>query len=275
MQEDTVGMLIPALKVPEWQDAALSILKYLLKDGPVNSNLMRKILDKLIKALQEVDNMGQLSFAEELGVVVYHLSVKYTDTAVGQDFANKVKEVFVTTNLKQAYEKARSQKKGYFNWSDPNSATDEEKVPFRGLANIGNSKYDLFWLRFILIRVACYMNSFLQALFMTKEFRYRILNLTLTELGYQKTDPDQLKDGKIDPAVIANKKKVFAIFQLQKVFALLMGAQRPAINPSFLKAVLPDFFRNSFAQQDSSEFGKVYLDEIERSLKDTSESVIF
>ena len=118
------------------------------------------------------------------------------------------------------------------------------------------------------------MNSFLQALYMTKEFRYRVLNITLTELGYTKTDPDMIKDGKIDPSVLANRKKVFAIFLLHKVFALLMNAQRPAINPQFFKAILPDFFKNSFAQQDSSEFGKVYLDDIERSLKDTTEKVM-
>lgn len=117
------------------------------------------------------------------------------------------------------------------------------------------------------------MNSFVQALFMTKEFRYRILCLSLSELGQTKNDMDQLQESKADPHYLASRKKLVAMFQLQKVFALLMTAQRPAINPQFFKASLPDFFKNSFAQQDSSEFGKVYLDEIEKSIKDTNEKV--
>lgn len=38
--------------------------------------------------------------------------------------------------------------------------------------------------------------------------------------------------------------------------------------------MLPDLFRNSFFQHDSSEFGRIFLDELERSLKDTNDKVI-
>lgn len=118
------------------------------------------------------------------------------------------------------------------------------------------------------------MNSFVQALFMTKEFRYRVLSLPVTELGQFKADAEQTKEGKVDPATVASRKKLVSVFQLQKIFALLMSAQRPAVTPNFFKASLPDFFKNSFAQQDSSEFGKVYLDEVERNIRDTADKVL-
>lgn len=139
VQEDNMPMIISALKLSEWQDASLSILKFLLKDGPINSTLMKRVIDKLFKTLQELEFTAQLGFSEELAIVVYQLSLKYANTPVGQEFETRIKELYTTANLHQALEKAKAQKQGFQNWSDPNSAALQEQLPFRGINNIGNS----------------------------------------------------------------------------------------------------------------------------------------
>lgn len=69
-------------------------------------------------------------------------------------------------------------------------------------------------------------------------------------------------------------KKVAPAYQLQRLFALLFQSKRLAINPSFFRNVLPDFFRMSFMQQDASEFAKIYLDTFEIAMKNTNKEVI-
>ena len=171
------------------------------------------------------------------------------------------------------------------------------------------------------------MNSFMQALYMTKDFRYKILSIDITftlnkddnqmqiEQSNKKTiinnanntkiqeikvDDDELQNvgpvvlaelpvspqlpieqnkiiekKSLEQAQIANRKRVLVFFQLQKLFAYLLQSERDSIPPNFFKASLPDDFKNSHAQQDSSEFGKIYLDYLEKSLVNTPERVKF
>jgi uncharacterized UBP type Zn finger protein len=58
------------------------------------------------------------------------------------------------------------------------------------------------------------------------------------------------------------------------LFALLHQSQRNDIYPAFFKAILPEFFRDTNAQQDSSEFGRVFLDQVEGWFKGAGEEDI-
>ena len=98
------------------------------------------------------------------------------------------------------------------------------------------------------------MNSFLQTLYMTNKFRKRVLSMKFNSLQ--------------------NFKQISSGFQLQRLFALLLYSKRRYIIPNFFKAILPDYMKNSHQQQDSSEFGKIYLDCLETSLKFSNDDVL-
>ncbi|XP_030055203.1 ubiquitin carboxyl-terminal hydrolase 35 [Microcaecilia unicolor] len=104
------------------------------------------------------------------------------------------------------------------------SKSDTGKI---GLVNLGNT---------------CYMNSVLQALFMTPEFRRSVLCL---------------RESNSQPLMM----------KLQWLFAFLEHSQRPAISPeSFLSSSLPPWFYPG-AQQDCSEYLKYLLNRLHEEEK--------
>lgn len=113
------------------------------------------------------------------------------------------------------------------------------------------------------------MNSFVQSLFLTNEFTQRILNLkgtVLTSTTKEESNEEEKKN---------RLESIKSIpLQLQKLFALMMKSIRPFIRPLTFRATLPPFFRNNYEQHDSSEFAKIFLDELEKSLKLTDEKVL-
>jgi hypothetical protein len=106
------------------------------------------------------------------------------------------------------------------------------------------------------------MNSVLQALYMTYEFRKAVLQIDF-KLDLVK------KEGSSNNEKYKNFKKISTAYQLQKLFALMFQSKRNTINPGFFRNMLPDFFKNSFSQQDASEFFKIYIETFENSIKES------
>lgn len=118
------------------------------------------------------------------------------------------------------------------------------------------------------------MNSFVQALYMTKLFRYRILAQgDLVRKMCTGTELKEIGEAATDANVAQEKKRAVNLFQLQKLFAFMTASEREAIAPGFLKATLPGHFKTSHTQEDSSEFGRIYLDDLEKNLVNTEEKV--
>lgn len=87
---------------------------------------------------------------------------------------------------------------------------------------------------------------------MTKEFRYRFLRFKFLELE---------EGGDL-------------LLQTQKLFALLMGSHRPAIDQKEFKLALPSPFNQSTSEHDTSSFGWRFLDQLKYLFKKNSIKVI-
>ncbi|KAH3744084.1 peptidase C19 family protein [Pelomyxa schiedti] len=110
-----------------------------------------------------------------------------------------------------------------------------------GLSNLGNT---------------CYMNSFLQSLFLTESFRAFIFNTLSSSQanGFPSTTPKPPSGG-IGKVLV----------QLGRIFAYLQLSQRYAFTPKEFLSVLPSWCRSG-RQQDSSEFGKFLFESLEKEI---------
>ena len=104
---------------------------------------------------------------------------------------------------------------------------------YRGLDNMGNT---------------CYFNSFMQALFMTKKFR----SLVQAVANRPTTPSDHFR--------------TFAVFNLFDELARKELGQLQPFRPEFFRSQLSEPFRSCFDQQDSAEFGRIYLQELSEEM---------
>lgn len=113
---------------------------------------------------------------------------------------------------------------------------------YKGLQNLGNT---------------CYMNSYLQCLFLTPQFREIIINCS------KLLDED------------GNSNKYGLLFQLNRLFLFLSKKNTPDsyLTPIEMKYALPEPFNFSSQQQDSSEFGRILIEILEEQLKQLTSKV--
>eukprot|EP00828_Plagiopyla_frontata_P012078 TRINITY_DN16808_c0_g1_i1.p2 TRINITY_DN16808_c0_g1~~TRINITY_DN16808_c0_g1_i1.p2 ORF type:complete len:328 (+),score=41.37 TRINITY_DN16808_c0_g1_i1:646-1629(+) len=92
------------------------------------------------------------------------------------------------------------------------------------------------------------MNSYLQCLFFTHQFKESILNC--------KIEIQHLTD-----------KNTEIFLELQELFSKMHKAEQHSVKPDKLKKVCPEPFRSSHIEQDASEFGKFFLEALEAQIK--------
>lgn len=110
----------------------------------------------------------------------------------------------------------------------------------------------------------CYLNSLLQVLFMTSEFRKQLYRLSSNEIGENKETI-----GNEDLPKLLNGNKVRRIpIRLRELFAQLQGTNKYAISTSLLTESFGWKNNNIGVQHDIMELNHVLIDAIHRSIID-------
>ncbi|OMJ69120.1 hypothetical protein SteCoe_33242 [Stentor coeruleus] len=129
-------------------------------------------------------------------------------------------------------------------------------VPYKGEVHSEPQKSEQIFTGLSNQGATCYMNSLLQSLYMTPEFRLKIYNW--------KYDPKKHGD-----------RKTCIPFQLQVLFGKLQISKRLSVDTKFLTKSFGWDNKESFQQHDVQEFCRVLFDAIEESVKGTdSENLI-
>lgn len=147
-----------------------------------------------------------------------------------EELSNRLQHVVEVHQKLYAHKKLSILQTSYAYGKTPSTFKDKVMKEHNvcGLVNIGNT---------------CYLNSFLQVLYMTSSFRQFILNWN-------------------GPTFINNLRHTFASLQL---------TDKGSIPPTLIYKSLPDYFREG-RQQDASELGKIIFNLIEESAKSDSKS---
>jgi len=172
-------------------------------------------------------------------------------------------------------------KAGYLSAVDSLAQNFTRSTKYKGIRNIGNT---------------CYLASTMQALFMTEDFRDKVLSLDLPRPEERKQEEEKKEEeltdeekteklieqlqkemegdngmaieGDSDVLAQPRRPKTDTLNETKMLFEQLLTSEDSYVDPYWLKQTLPPHLRLAHSEQDASEFLQIYFDCIEQKLKD-------
>jgi hypothetical protein len=132
-QDEITPLLIFSLKIEAWKDSAFEILKFCLLEGPINGNLLERLLEKLKKVIIETKDPILIEF-------LLHLVLKYESSSINEKFSLEISNIFreIDYTPNPRWEKKFTIR----SWMNNELTTGSNKRNLhRGLHNLGNSSY--------------------------------------------------------------------------------------------------------------------------------------
>ncbi|XP_076344706.1 deubiquitinating apoptotic inhibitor isoform X2 [Tachypleus tridentatus] len=238
--EAKIEQLFCQLRLPATRQAVLPVAAYFLLSYTHSPALVKKVSRKvpcLISQLKKENSSASKQFLEGFCALMYTVMYLHPGFPDLYDPIREVMKDFEAPSLEKMHKLLTENQWGalgqkYVIGGEVDTINSyinclRSETGKTGLVNLGNT---------------CYMNSVLQALYMTERFCVQVLQ-----------------------AVPFPQETVLQ--KLQEVFAYLKLTQRPAVSPSdFLYVSKPPWFEPG-NQQDCSEFLRFLLDQIEEQKK--------
>ncbi|XP_046997528.1 ubiquitin carboxyl-terminal hydrolase 35 [Schistocerca americana] len=222
---ETIDKLFGSMQLPALRQGVETIVWHMLFSNLYNHEVFRKISPKIPGVVAQLKLENSNNASASLRFLYNYCCIMYEEIPnFKKDYEEVVKAMEELSTIRRFSRSQLSIKQ----WKSPLNGLMPalEVAPIYqltgrvGLYNLGNT---------------CYMNSILQALFMTNRFCFGLLS---KEKNYNQE----------------------LIWKLQTLFALLLHSKRPALSPTDLLAICrpPGFLPGH--QQDSSEFLTYLLD---------------
>ncbi|KAJ3451155.1 ubiquitin carboxyl-terminal hydrolase [Anaeramoeba flamelloides] len=265
---------------------AFPFIKFVLLGITVSPFLFHLIIKdyyKLLKSLENSKDLQHKKFFKTLLLLINCLIYKFRGFPELYEpfvyFLNKyekpterrMKEIWENNSWFKSFDNQSLSK--VYDYSE-NFIEQERSVEGVGLKNLGNT---------------CFINAFIQSLFLLKSFRNELLKLNLSNKKNKNKNnfnPNQIQsendndnenenenesdsegeNENINNYYSENNKNIIINQELQKIFAYLLLSKRAAISITPFLEKLPNRYANR-TQQDSSEFGIFLLESLNETIR--------
>lgn len=140
IQEKIVPNLFKLLKIEPYRNYAIKIITFFTLDSPLNTSWMGKLIHKFLLGIKELSKIDANHMKEFIDLL-FAIKRKYSNSSIADDLETSTMQII--EDIKYNPEEINPERFNLSLWGENNimlNQSSENKIKYRGLQNIGNSK---------------------------------------------------------------------------------------------------------------------------------------